>query len=222
MRASWSESRRLPGLKKTGSEVIAMNVRHWSLVAAVLAIGIVAGRTTGSAAQDEKPKYDFGQLTVQVAEAKLKLAQMNLERMQELNNKVRGTLITGMVEQFNEEVELAERELKAAQGNPGGDPFTATVERMRLALRSAMDREKRALATYEKAPDIVTKGDIERLRQVAVVADLQLQRGLALKDADHAKQLQWQIDVFASELDRVRVYSYLLGQNRFGEFAPGL
>lgn len=198
-----------------------MNVRLWSLVAAVLAIGIVAGRTTGSAAQEE-PKYDFGKLTVQVAEAKLKLAQMNLQRMQELNNKVRGTLITGMVEQFTEEVELAERELKAAQGNPGGDPFNATIERMRLGLRSAEDREKRALATYEKAPDIVTKGDIERLRQVAVVADLQLQRGLALKDADSAKQLQWQLDVFASELDRVRIYTYLLGQNRFGEFAPGL
>jgi uncharacterized membrane protein YccC len=199
-----------------------MNVRHWSLVAAVLAIGIVAGRTTGTAAQDEKPKYDFGQLTIQVADAKLKLAQMNLQRMQELNNKVRGTLITGMVEQFTEEVELAERELKAAKSNPGGDPFLAALERMRLALRSAEDREKRALATYEKAPDIVTKGDIERLRQVAVVADLQLQRGLALEGADAGKQVQWQIDVFASELDRVRVYCYLLGQNRFGEFAPGL
>jgi hypothetical protein len=199
-----------------------MNVRHWSAMAALLAIGIVAGRTTDTAAQDEKPKYDFGQLTVQVGEAKLKLAQMNLQRMQELNNKVRGTLITGMVEQFTEEVELAKRELKAAKSNPGGDPFMATLERMRLALRSAEVREKRALATYGKAPDIVTKGDIERLRQVAVVADLQLQRGLALQDAEHGKQLQWQIDVFASELDRVRIYSYLLGQNRFGEFAPGL
>jgi hypothetical protein len=199
-----------------------MNVRHWSLAAALLAIGIVAGRTTGSAAQNDKPKYDFGALTVQVAEAKLKLAKMNLERMQELNNKVRGTLITGMVEQFAEEVELAERGLKAAKSTPGGDPYMATIERMRLALHSAERREKRALDTYEKAPDIVSKGDVERLRQMAVLADLQLQRGLSLQDAEPAKQLQWQVDVFASELDRVRVYSYLLGQNRFGEFSPGL
>ncbi len=198
-----------------------MNVRHWSAMAALLAIGIVAGRTSDTAAQDE-PKYDFGALTIQVAEAKLKLAQMNLVRIQELNNKVRGTLIAGMVEQFNEEVELAERELKAAKSNPGGDPFQAAIERMRLALRSAEDREKRALATYENAPDIVTKSDIERIRQVAVIADLQLQRGLSLQNADAGKQLQWQLDVFAGELDRVRIYSYLLGQNRFGEFAPGL
>ncbi len=63
---------------------------------------------------------------------------------------------------------------------------------------------------------------MERMRQVAIIADLELQRGLSLADApDHAK-LQWQLEVYGNEIDRVRIYSYLLGQNRFGEFSPGL
>ncbi len=57
---------------------------------------------------------------------------------------------------------------------------------------------------------------------MAVIADLQLQRGMALVDASPQDQLQWQLEVYSDEIDRVRIYTSLLGQNRFGEFAPGL
>ncbi len=200
-----------------------MNVRRWTALAAILVIGVVAGRTTGTIAQDEKQaKPDMQKLAVDCAAAKLKLAKMNLARMEGLNKRVPGTLIKGMIEQFVQEVELAQQDLDIAKKNPGGDPYGACVERIRLGLQSAEHRAKRAYQTYEQAPDIVSKDDVERMRQIAIIADLQLQRGLALKDADAAKQLQWQLEIYASEIDRVRVYTYLLGQNRFGEFAPGL
>lgn len=199
-----------------------MNVRRWASVAALVVLGVVLGRTTGTVAQDDKPKVDPDKLAIQVAEAELKIAEMNLARMKELNAKVRGTLISGMIEQFTDEVELAKLELEVAQKYPGGDPYRAAIERMRLALRSAEARAKRALKMYETAPEIMTKGDVERARQSAVIADLQLQRGLALENATPQRQLQWQMDIYGSELDRVRIYSYLLGQNRFGEFSPGL
>ncbi len=199
-----------------------MNVRRWAALAAILAIGMVVGRTAGTAAQDDKNEQAPDKLAVQCAEANLKLAQMNFERMQQLNQKVRGTLIAGMVDQFREEVELAQQQLDVAKKTPGGDPYLATVERMRLALRSAEARAKRALDTHEQAPDIVSKDDVERMRQIAVIADLQLQRGLALKSATPQQQLQWQLEVLGNEIDRVRIYTYLLGQNRFGEFSPGL
>jgi len=199
-----------------------MNVRRWAALAAILVIGVVVGRTTGTVAQDDKKEQSPDKLAVQCAEANLKLAQMNFARMQQLNQKVRGTLIAGMVDQFREEVELAQQQLDVAKKTPGGDPYQATVERMRLALRSAEARAKRALDTHEQAPDIVSKDDVERVRQIAVIADLQLQRGLALESATPQQQLQWQVEVFANEIDRVRIYTYLLGQNRFGEFSPGL
>jgi hypothetical protein len=191
-------------------------------VAALVVVGVVLGRATGSVAQDEKAKQDPDKLAVQAAEAQLKIAEMNLARMKELNSKVRGTLIAGMVEQFSDEVDLAKLELEVAKKYPGGDSYRATVERMRLALRSAEARAARALKMYETAPEITTRSDVERARQNAVIADLQLQRGLALENATPQRQLQWQMDVYSSELDRVRIYSYLLGQNRFGEFSPGL
>ena len=200
-----------------------MNVRRWAALAAILVLGVVVGRTTGIVAQDDKSgKSAPDKLAVQCAEANLKLAQMNLDRMKQLNQKVPGTLIAGMVDQFTEEVELAQQELEVAKKTPGGSPYLATVERMRLALRSAEARAKRALNTHEQAPDIVSKDDVERMRQIAVIADLQLQRGLALEKASPQQQLQWQLEVYGNEIDRVRIYAYLLGQNRFGEFSPGL
>jgi hypothetical protein len=199
-----------------------MNVRRWASVAALVVLGVVLGRTTGSVAQDDKPKADPDKLAIQVAQAELKIAEMNLARIKELNAKVRGTLIAGMVEQFTDEVELAKLELEVAKKYPGGDPYRATIERMRLALHASEARAARALKMYETAPEIMTKGDVERARQSAVIADLQLQRGLALESATPQRQMQWQMDIFGSELDRVRIYSYLLGQNRFGEFSPGL
>lgn len=200
-----------------------MNVRRWAALAAILVLGVVIGRTTGIVAQDDKSdKTAPDKLAVQCAEANLKLAQMNLDRMKQLNQKVRGTLISGMIDQFTAEVELAQQELDVAKSSPGGNPYQSTVERMRLALKTAEARAKRALDTHEQAPDIVSKNDVERMRQIAVIADLELQRGLSLEKASPQQQLQWQLEIYGNEIDRVRVYTYLLGQNRFGEFSPGL
>ena len=146
---------------------------------------------------------------------------MNLARAQQLNRKVPGTLIGGMMHQFSKEVELARVELEIAKKSAKSDAFQASIERVKLALRSAKDRAKVGLQTYKKAPSVVTKGDVERMRLFAVIADLQLQRGEALADASATDKLDWQLEVMGDDLERIRIYTYLLGQNRVGQFFPG-
>jgi hypothetical protein len=197
-----------------------MNHRRLAAILVILAVGVALGRTAGSAAQKDEPKQSSS-LALDWAKAQLKLAEMNLARIQEMNKKVPGTLIGSMVREFAEEVELARMELKVVEKEPGGNPYLACVERLKLALRSAEDRAKRALETHEKAPDMVTKSDVERMRLSAIVTDLQLQRGLELENAAPHEQLQWQLEVLGDDLDRVRQYTYLLGQNRLGQFSPG-
>ena len=197
-----------------------MNARRLAGAVIILAIGVALGRTAGSAAGDDEKKQQES-LAAQCAQAQLKLAEMNLRWAQEMNKKVPGTLIGGMMEQFSDEVETAKARLETANKSLVGDPYQAAVERMKLALRSAQARAKTALQTYERAPTIVTKNDVERTRQAAVVADLQLQRGLALADAPPHEKLQWQLEVVGHDLDQVRLYTYLLGQNRLGQFSPG-
>jgi len=199
-----------------------MNVRRWMGVIVLLAIGMAVGRTVGQAQDEKDAKRQADSLALQSAKLSLQLAEMNLERMERQNRRVPGTVISGLIEMFTQEVELARAELQIAEKNPGGSPYLAMIERMRLAVRFSKARADRALAMFEKAPEIMSRSDVERMRNMARIADLQLQRGLALSSASAADQLQWQLEVYGDELDRVRIYTWLLGQNRFGEFSPGL
>jgi hypothetical protein len=199
-----------------------MNHRRFAALFVALALGAALGWTAASAdGQDDKAAKGKESLATQWARAQLRLAEMNLARAQELNQKIPGTLVGSMVREFTEEVELARAELKIVESAPEGNPYLACIERLRLALRTAEGRAKRALETHEKAPTVVTKSDVERMRLAAIVTDLQLQRGLELEKAAPHEQLQWQMEVYADDLDRVRQYTYLLGQNRFGQFSPG-
>jgi hypothetical protein len=202
-----------------------MNHRRIAAMVVILACGVALGRTAGSATQKddngEAAKGEGDSLSIEWAKAQLRLAEMNYARVQELNRKIPNTLIGSMVREFAEEVEQAQTELKIIQAAPGGDPFRSCIERLKIDLRSAETRAKRALETHEKAPDVVSKQDVERMRLTAIVADLQLQRGLKLVDASPHEQLQWQLEVIGSDLAQVKLYTYLLGQNRLGQFSPG-
>jgi len=196
--------------------------RGFAALLVALAVGVAVGWSAGSAdGQDDKSKSDKNTLSVQWAKTQLQLAEMSLARVQELNKKMPGTLIGSMVSEFEQEVEMARVELAIVEKEPLGNPYKVCIERVRQELRTAEDRAKRALETHEKAPTVVTKSDVERMRLVAVMADYQLQRGLQLENASPHDQLQWQLEVLGEDLDRVRQYTYLLGQNRFGQFSPG-
>ncbi len=188
---------------------------------AVLVFGITASLAAVAAAQDDaQEERDPQDLAVQVAEAQLTLAEMNLAQVEQLD--VENTLANGVVQQFAQEKLLAERRLKIARDSAGPNSYAATIDRLQMSLRAANDRAERAYETYQRTPELMTAADVKRLRQIARVTSLQLDRGLALKNASPEEQIQWQLEVLGSELDRMRVYTYLLGQNRLGEFAPGL
>lgn len=197
-----------------------MTIRRLAKVAVILAIGVGLGVAAGSAAEDDE-KSKNKSLSVECAEAKLRLAEMNLARARQLNTKVPGTLISGMMDQFAKEVTVAKTELEIAKNPNVNDSFQAAVERMKMALAAAEERAKVGMQTHQKAPTVVTKQDIERMRLFAVIVDLQLQRGEALMNAPAHEKLDWQLEVLGDDVERLRIYTYLLGQNRIGQFFPG-
>ena len=197
-----------------------MTLKRLAIVAVILAIGVTLGRTAGSAVEkDDDAKLKS--LAVACTQAKLKLAEMNLARARQLNQKVPGTLIGGMMNQFVKEVTLAKVDLEIANKSNASDAFRASIERVKLARASAKERAAGGLRTHERAPTVVTKGAVERTRRFAVIVDLQLQRGQALANASAEKKLDWQLEMIGDDLERIRIYTYLLGQNRVGQFFPG-
>jgi hypothetical protein len=193
-----------------------MNVRRLLSVVVLLAVGIVLGRSIGAA--DGADKKSDESLALRCAKAQLRLAELNLKKAEDMNKKVPGTLIGGMVMQFSEDVDLAKVLVSNADKAPIGDSFHAMLERAQLNVKSAAARSARGEETRQKAPSVVSANDIERLKLATEIAQLQLERGRALVDAAPEAKLQWQFEMMADEISKLKQHTALLGQNRIGQF----
>jgi hypothetical protein len=190
-----------------------MNFRRVLAVAGVLAACgvLIYHRGSAAPATDGKPQ---GSLPVRYARAELRLAELTLQKAQEMNRKVPGTLIAGLMAQFAEDVEFAKLRLQNAQKTGGGDALEECLQRAELARRLAEGRLKKAVEANKRAPSVVDANELERLRLRLEIAELRLERGKSLVDATADAKLQWQLDMLNDDLARVAEQTYLLGQNR--------
>ncbi|MBI3838397.1 MAG: hypothetical protein HY288_10755 [Planctomycetia bacterium] len=148
------------------------------------------------------------------ARAQLRLAELTLQKAQEMNRKVPGTLTGSLVAQFGDGVEFAKLQLQDAIRPGGIDPLQASLLRAELARRSAENKLKKAAEANQRSPGVVSATDLERLRLGVEIAKLRLERGQSLVGASSDAKLQWQVDLLNDELARVREQTDLLGQNR--------
>ena len=172
---------------------------------------------SGSAAPAaDKDKQES--LAVRYARAQLRLAEVTLKKANDMNRKMAGTLTSGLVSQFADDVEFAKLQLQNAMRPEGIDPLQACLERAELARRLAEGRLKKALEANQRAPGVVSAAEVESLRLGVELAQLRLERGQSLVSASSDAKLQWQLDVLSDELARVKEQTYLLGQNRLQQF----
>lgn len=191
-----------------------MNVRRLAGVVAILGIGAVLGHTAGSA-QDKK---DDKSLATRYAKAQLRLAELNLQKVQEMNKRVPGTLIQSVVQQFEEEVEFAKANVRHAEQNGVDLAYQSCLERAELGVRAAEAYAKRAEETHQRAPTMRSGTDVERAKVAMEMAQLQVERGKAASEAGFEAKCQWQLGLLGEELWKVRQQTALLGQNRFAQF----
>jgi hypothetical protein len=147
----------------TRDEVRMMNVSRFALAAGVMAIAVAALYQAGTAAQQEKAaaKNDFA---VRYARAQLRLAELTLQKAQEMNQKIPETLATGTVEQFADDVAFAKAQLESAMRGGSNDPFDAWLRRAEIDLRSAEARLQRAADANRLVRGAYGPTDLERMR----------------------------------------------------------
>jgi hypothetical protein len=194
-----------------------MNVRRFAATSTLLAVVGVACYQAGTAAPaaDTVPKESFA---ARRAEAKLRLAELALEKAQAMNRRVPGTLAGSTISQFTDDVELARQQLKNAKREGGADPFQSALDRAEMAVRSAENKYRKVREADERSPGVLQPVDLERWQLAAEVARLQLEQGRSLANADPQAKLQWQLEMLGDELSQIKQQTYLLGQNRLGQF----
>jgi acyl-coenzyme A thioesterase PaaI-like protein len=193
-----------------------MNGGKWLLVAAAFTVCAATLYQSGSAAPAKESAAES--LDVRCARAKLRLAELTLQKAQEMNRKVAGTLTGGLIAQFADDVQLAKLQLQNATRPEGLDAHQAYMLRAELIRHQADARLKRAKEADQRSPGVVSANELERFSLEADIAQIRVERGQSLADASPDAKLQWQVDMLNDELARVKEQTYLLGQNRLQQF----
>jgi hypothetical protein len=197
-----------------------MNFRRLAIAVGILATcGAVfyQSRSAAQAPGNDTQASSKESIEVRYARARLRQAELTLQKAQELNKKMGGTLIGGTVSQFSDDVDFAKYQLQLAL-HPEADSLRGIIARAELDLRMAETRLKKAVEANQRAPEVVSAADVERSRLGVEVIKLRIERGKSLAGASPDVKLQWQVNVLADELSRVREQTNLLNQNRYPQF----
>lgn len=142
-------------------------------------------------------------LQMRYARSRLKLAQANLQRVEEMNRKLDRTVPSSVVSDFKREVIEAELQFQQASSETG-DGFDIWLRRAENAWRSATTRWQNAQTANKQVKDTIPALDVERFRLRVEVAQLQWERGKALAKAPREEQLAWQVDLLSDEVELLR------------------
>jgi hypothetical protein len=146
------------------------------------------------------------------------LAELTLQKANEINRKVARTLSQGLIEAFTDDVDFAKVCLQHVMSTNSVDPFMDCITRSELVLRAAEIKLKKATRANETSPGAIDNMDIERMRLGVELAGLQLERGRSLVNASSDAKLQWQFEVLSDSLARVAQQVAVISQNRLQEF----
>ena len=110
-----------------------MKLRRLVAVAVLLVVCGVIFYKSGSAAPPAKGSEtkEAESIAVRYARAQLRVAELTLQKAQAMNKRLPGTLVSGMVSQFSDEVELSKLRLQAAMSSSEVDPLQACAANAR-------------------------------------------------------------------------------------------
>jgi hypothetical protein len=191
-----------------------MHYPAWA-AASVACLGLLALRAV---AHDESPDspaashphHATDSVALKYAEASLKLAQIDLQRAEDANERVAGTITPGAMDQLQHRVFEAQARLSALRGESGA--AAASLKVLEAAATIAATRLSQAEAANRRAPGAVPQLQLERLRVGNELAQLRIERTKSLQQAPLEQQLAWEVEQLHQELDELRAQVLLLRQ----------
>ena len=178
------------------------------VAAGLLGGGLIAGRgipraidamTSAAQAADKAADASGGgeNLDTRYAQAFLKLAQADLRKAQDANQRVPGTIPESLLQPLVAAVAVAEERLSRAQhpDDAKENPYAQTAETM---LAMARDNWKKALAVNQRAAGTVRAAEIDRLQALTELAQVRVEQA-------HALDLKSPLACAAFDLEQLRL-----------------
>jgi uncharacterized protein YPO0396 len=141
---------------------------------------------------------------VRYARAQLQLAQANLQRVQQINQRLARTVPASVVAEYQGDLDVAKTQMQQAESRSVADGFSVWLRRAESIWKNADTIWKNAVTIKQRSTGTFETLDIERFRLRAEVTRLQLERGQLLVRGPRESQLQWQLDLVNNEVQRLK------------------
>jgi hypothetical protein len=151
----------------------------------------------------ETPTNPHSDLQIQYARARLALAETNLQQAEGMNRRVRGAVSSNVVKEYRRDVEVARQHLASLQSERNHDEFQHWLHRAEASYQAAETQSKSVKAVNARARGAFEPLEIRRLELQAKVDLLLVEQGKALAAASREEQAAWQLEVLASETQRL-------------------
>lgn len=136
------------------------------------------------------------------AQAKLQLAEANLERVQRLNERVSNAVPADVVNDCRRDVQLAQERLAAVKAGRD-EEFSLWQAEAQRTWKSAEAAWKSAAAANQRQAGAVPAVDVERLRLRAEVYRTNFERSSELAAAPRDAQLAWRASFLNDQVEQL-------------------
>jgi hypothetical protein len=154
-------------------------------------------------------------IDVRYARAQLQLAETNLQRVQQINQRLARTVPASVVAEYQRDVDVAKAQMQQAESPAVEDAFAVWLRQAESIWKNADTIWKNAVTINQRSRGTFENLDVERFRLRAEVTRLQLERGQLLAHAPRDVQLQWQLDLVNNEVQRLKEESRAAPFSRF-------
>jgi hypothetical protein len=180
-------------------------VGGWGISPMRTEILILAVCCLGQLPQTSAPNDTISEnVEVRYARAQMHLAEANLNRVEQTNKRLAGSVPSSVVAEYQYDVQVAKTRLEQATPGRAASEFQVWLQRAEAERRTAETTWKNATAVNGRVPGTFAPLDIERFRLRAEVAKLQLERGQTLVHSGREAQLQWKVDMLDNQVQRLK------------------
>lgn len=212
----------------SGDGVWGVRVRGaWSVLMAGVVLGVGGQATsaddavTPAAEQGEVADAEdgdaVGDLQLRYAMARLKLAELDLQRAVTLNKPTPNAIGALEITRLTNHVRLMQRQVEIAQGKPQSSAREVGFAAAELACETAQADLDAARAANKRAEGAVKKVNMQRLETKLEIAQIRLQ---LYKNPDFVPspidEMQWHIDQLTEQLIDLRHRVETRSSNDFG------
>jgi hypothetical protein len=197
-----------------GVRVLGMARRsvHWAFIAAVLVAIVARGPLESAWAEDppaagsdgsDSPTEEVTDVQIRYALAKLKLAELDLQRAVKLNRPVSNSIGALEITRLTNHVRLMQRQVEIAQGKPQSSAREVALVAAELARETAQADLDAALAANKRTEGAIKEINIKLFRNPTYVPS-------------PIDEMQWHIDQLTEQLIDLRHRLDTRSSNDFG------